>query len=109
MDLTRKRKMDTSILQEMLKKPRSPGRPIKHTSVSTAQTTTVANSYIIVDANNGKHVINAFYFCITDGCLVLLDSQRSPTTSFSLGSWVSIKTLEKPVVTPNPGSTKELV
>ena len=87
--------MDTSIIQEIPKKPRSPGRPIKYTSEAPVQTPIVSNSYIVIDSNSGKHVISAYYFCITDGCLVLLDRQRSPTTSFSRGSWVSIKTYEK--------------
>ena len=101
--------MDTSIIQEIPKKPRSPGRPIKYTSEAPVQTPIVSNSYIVIDSNSGKHVISACYFCITDGCLVLLDKQRSPTTSFSRGSWVSIKTYEKPAVIPNPVSMKELV
>ena len=112
MDLTRKRKMDTSIRPETSKidtgttthKPRSPGRPVKYTSEAPKQTPIVSNSYIIIDSNSGKHVISAYHFCITDGCLVLLDRQRSPITSFSRGSWVSIKTYEKPVApTTTPG------
>ena len=76
-------------------KPRSPGRPIKYTTEAISHTPIVSNSYIVIDSNSGKHIICAYHFCITDGCLVLLDKQRSPTTSFSRGSWVSIKTYEK--------------
>ena len=101
--------MDTSIIQEIPKKPRSPGRPIKYTSEAPVQTPIVSNSYIVIDSNSGKHIISACYFCITDGCLVLLDRKSCPTTSFSRGSWMSIKTDEKPIVTPNHVSTKELV
>ena len=90
-------------------KPRSPGRPIKYTSEAPTQTPIVSNSYIIIDSNSRKHVISAYHFCITDGCLVLLNKQHSPTASFSSGSWVSINNYGKPVVTPNPVNMKELV